>query len=491
MVIKNYLLERLSKNPQSTIFSYLDAEKVIDISMQDLMGRINALGTRLTQNKEHLPIFLLGENSVNWLLIHLTALCGAGVTAGLVKEYPASTQVPMIRNFEKGIVFYSEEYRAVALEMEKELPEFTFFCMDHPEFEVLLTEGNALINAGEHYYMDLMPQAEDLAAVQFTSGTTAGNKVVMLSQKNIAVNAKALGDRIELKSSDRSAAFLPMYHIYGCYVACYATMLAGGAVCILPNFKRLLRNLGLLKTNKIFIIPALVINILRELEQTGLTGSAATRKVFGFIPDDLLLGGAPLSAAVMHALVGFGLNPLEGYGATECTAVISANPAHAIKIGTVGRPLDGCEVKIAEDDEILVRGDTVMMGYRNDPEATDAVIYDGWFHTGDIGQLDSDGYLSIRGRKKNVIILSSGKKVFPEELEEKINRLESVEEVMVYQEGDHVIAEIYSTKSNDLVKQEVYRLNQSLSSFERIQDIRLRETPFERSSLQKIIRKRG
>ena len=213
---------------------------------------------------------------------------------------------------------------------------------------------------------------------------------------------------------------------------------------------------------------------------------------FGGNLEYIICGGAPLDARYVKEFRSFGIEILNGYGTTECSPVAAVNRNHYHKDGTVGLPLPDSEVRIAEDGEVLIRGDHVMLGYYHDEESTKAVLRDGWYATGDLGGLDEDGFLTLYGRKKNLIVLSNGENVSPEELEERLYRIDGIEEVLVSGEDGVIAAEIYASPQTEEVKKEidiaVSSLNRTLPAYKRIVRLRFRDTPFEKTTTRKIKR---
>ncbi|MBQ7222457.1 MAG: AMP-binding protein, partial [Bacteroidales bacterium] len=208
---------------------------------------------------------------------------------------------------------------------------------------------------------------------------------------------------------------------------------------------------------------------------------------FGGKLKNILCGGADLDRKYVEGMDDFGIQILVGYGITECAPLVTFNrPGHS-RPGSVGVPLNGCEVRIS-DGEILARSDSVMAGYYKDEEATAQALEGGWLHTGDLGYIDSDGYLYITGRKKNLIILSNGENVSPEELEKLVSTISGVEEVVIREEGKAITAEIYPSEGEDGIREAILQLNRTLPPYKRIQEVRFRNSPFERTTTRKIIR---
>ena len=297
----------------------------------------------------------------------------------------------------------------------------------------------------------------------FTSGTTSKSKAVMLSQNNIASNVYSMQLVENLKSGDSNLAFLPFHHIFGS--TALIVMLACGITTAFPDGLRYVaQNLKEYKISVFVGVPLLVEAIYKKVEKgiekqgkTKLVSIAKKvsnfllifnidirRKLFKSVIDELggylrfiISGGAPLDKKVAQGFNELGIDLAQGYGLTETAPVVAAENYKKVKYGSIGVPLENVEVEFENKDEngigeLKVKGPNVMLGYYENPEATKEVLKDGWFYTGDLGYMDKKGFLFITGRKKDMIVLKNGKKVFPEELETLINRLDEVSECMVY-----------------------------------------------------------
>ena len=302
-----------------------------------------------------------------------------------------------------------------------------------------------------------------MSILLFTSGTTSKSKAVMLNQNGIATNIYDMQLVEDFRSTDVNIAFLPFHHIFGS--TGMLVMLASGLKTVFPDgLKYIKQNLIEYKVSLFVGVPILIdkmySTIIKEIERQGKTKLINTaikisnfllkfhidirRLLFKQLIDQLggdmrfiISGGAPLDTKVEKWFNQIGINIVQGYGLTETSPVIAAEDFGHTRYGSVGMPMKSLEVKIDNPDsagvgEITVKGPNVMLGYYNNQEKTDEVLQDGWFHTGDLGYLDKDGFLFITGRKKDLIVLKNGKKVFPEELELLINRLDEVEECFVY-----------------------------------------------------------
>ena len=333
----------------------------------------------------------------------------------------------------------------------------------YENFWELKKQGEKLLKQGEKEYTKAKIDEDKMAILLFTSGTTSKSKAVMLSQNNIASNVYSMLLVEDLQPTDSNLAFLPYHHIFGS--TCMLVMIAAGIKTAFPDGLRYVaQNLKEYKVSVFVGVPLLIEaiykNVEKEIEKKGKTKLINTakkvsnvlrkchidvrRKVFKQVIDALgghmrfvISGGAPLDKRVAQGFTELGIEVAQGYGLTETAPVIAAENYKKKRYGSVGVPLENVEVEIVNQDangigEIRTKGPNVMLGYYENEEATKAVLKDGWFYTGDLAYFDKDGYLFLTGRQKDMIVLKNGKKVFPEELEVLVNRINIVEECMVF-----------------------------------------------------------
>ncbi|MCI0493341.1 MAG: AMP-dependent synthetase/ligase, partial [Planctomycetes bacterium] len=281
---------------------------------------------------------------------------------------------------------------------------------------------------------------DGLATILYTSGTTGRPRGVMLSQGNLASNAKATCDAYGGNSAMRRLGILPLSHIYARTCDLYTWVYAGSQLVLSESRETFQRDCQLARPTAINVVPYLYQRIADQVRTSGVADeSAEVRAVFGGRVEHLFSGGAPLAPEVEDWYAERGVVILCGYGLSESSPVISMSVPGAARRGAVGRVLPGVDVRIAEDGEILARGPNIMMGYWRDEEATAETIRDGWLHTGDLGGLDADGFLSILGRKKELIVLSTGKKAVPTRVENLLTASPLIEQAVVFGEGQSAL----------------------------------------------------
>ena len=524
-----------------------DKVSYINVTFAKLLEDINSLGAALYKNGlKGKRIAIIGKNRYEWAISHLACLLGGIVSVPLDKDLQTDElEESLIRSKADAIIFDEKLLEKVSNIKEKGKTSITqFICMsDSDNFESvkkLLNEGKDLILKGEREYIDCEVDSYGMSILLFTSGTTAKSKAVMLSQYGIATNVYDMQIVESFYDTDTNIAFLPYHHIFGS--TAMIVMLSCGTRTVFPDGLRYIKQNLIEYGVSVFVgVPLLIDkmyeNIEKEIEKQGKTKliNFATkvtnillkfhidirRKVFKQIIDGLggkmrfiIAGGAPFDSKIERKFNNFGIHIVQGYGLTETSPVISAENDKYGKYGSVGIPMKNVEVKIVDKDEngigeITVKGPNVMLGYYENEEATKEVLIDGWFHTGDLGYIDEEGFLFITGRKKDMIVLKNGKKVFPEELETLINRNEEIEESFVYGKVDkedeskikvavkvvynkEIVKEKYGDieyeKLYDIIWNKIKEVNKTLPRYKYITNMILTEEPLIKTTTHKIKR---
>ena len=447
-----------------------------NITYKKLLEEINHLGTKLyDMGLKNKRMAVLGRNRYEWALGHLTNLLGGIVSVPLDKDLQIDElENSLIRSKADSIIFdekYIEKIEEIKKRNNTNLKEY--ICMSklpgYNDIHTLKEEGKKLLEEGNKEYISAKINENEMNILLFTSGTTSQSKAVMLSQKNIASNVYAM-QRVEgIYETDSNLAFLPFHHIFGS--TCMIMMLACGVRTSFPDGLRYVaQNLKEYEVSVFVGVPLLVEaiynKVLKEIEKQGKTKLIKTatkisntllkfhidirRKLFKQIIDNLggkmrfvISGGAPLDPKIEKGFIDFGIRMVQGYGLTETAPVIAAENDFKTRIGSIGVPMENITLEIANKDEkgigeIRVKGPNVMLGYYENEEETNKVLKDGWFYTGDLGYIDKDGYIFITGREKNLIVLKNGKKIFPEEIETLVNRIDLVEECFVFGLPDEI-----------------------------------------------------
>lgn len=441
-----------------------------NITYKTFLEQINSLGTKLYEmGLKNKRIAVVGRNRYEWVLAHLSNLLGGIISVPLDKDLPIDELESSLIRSKADAVFFDEKYiekiEEIKARNNTNLKEY--ICMSklagYKDIHTLKDEGKKLLDEGNKEYISAKINENEMNILLFTSGTTSKSKAVMLSQKNIASNVYAM-QRVEgIYDTDSNLAFLPFHHIFGS--TAMIMMLACGVRTSFPDGLRYVaQNLKEYEVSVFVGVPLLVEaiynKVVKEIEKQGKTKliKIATkisnfllkfhidirRKLFKQIINQLggkmrfvVSGGAPLDPKVEEGFIDLGIRVVQGYGLTETAPVICAENDFKTRIGSIGVPMENDTVEIVNKDEngigeLRVKGPNVMLGYYENEEETNKVLKDGWFYTGDLGYMDKDGFIFITGRQKNMIVLKNGKKVFPEEMETLVNRIDLVEECMVF-----------------------------------------------------------
>jgi long-chain acyl-CoA synthetase len=405
---------------------------------------------------------LLSENRVEWLVADMGLLAAAAVNVPPHAPLPARQVQFQLSDAGVSWLFVStREQLDKVRSVRAELPALRgIVVFDRGPFEGdvvswagFLQRGRAALPrlAAEVARREAALGADDLATIMYTSGTTGNPKGVMLTHGNLLSNAVASVEVAGRRPDDVLLSWLPYSHIYARTVDHYANQVSATLVCLAESQETLVLNLAETQPTHLTSVPRFYEKVYGavatpDAKETG----RRLRAVFGPRIDYLMSGGAPLPKSVAEAYQAAGLLVLQGYGLTESSPVISCNTRRAHKLDTVGRPIPGAEVRIADDGEVLARGPLVMKGYWNNPRATAEAIRDGWLHTGDLGSLDADGFLSITGRKKELMVLSSGKKIVPSEVEGCLLADPCFDQVVVYGEGRNFLTALVVPRWDNL-----------------------------------------
>ena len=447
-----------------------------NITYKMLLEQINALGTKLyDMGLKNTRIAILGRNRYEWALGHLTSLLGGIVSIPLDKDLQIDELESSLMRSKADAIYFDEKYieKIEEIKNRNNTNVKEYICMSklagYKDINTLKEEGQKLLEEGNKEYISAKIDENAMNILLFTSGTTSKSKAVMLSQKNIASNVYAMQRVEDIRSTDSNLAFLPMHHIFGS--TCLIVMLACGARTSFPDGLRYVaQNLKEYEVSVFVGVPLLVEaiynKVVKEIDKQGKTKLIKNairvsnfllkfhidirRKLFKQLIDQLggkmrfvISGGAPLDPKIQKGFIDLGINVAQGYGLTETSPVIAAENMYKSRTGSIGIPMENVTVEIVNKDdngigELRAKGPNVMLGYYENEEETNKVLKDGWFYTGDLGYIDKDGFIFITGRQKNMIVLKNGKKIFPEEIETLVNRIDLIDECMVFGMPDEV-----------------------------------------------------
>ena len=552
------LVEEAAQNfSDSTAISYKEKywdKEVRKVSFTQWRDDVRNLGTALIANglrEENIAI--VGENSYGWCCSFFAVMAIGSVTVPVDKELPVEDIDGIITTTGCKAVIFGKSAEAkvkeilrnggfksveilISVAAESSVATADLAGKKLNTLAQLQERGEQLYKDGDNSYYDYKIDTNRLASIVFTSGTTGKGKGVMLSQANIGLDM-TLG-MYNFDITRKTLHVLPPHHTFGSTVNYVGHLSQGCEVYISSGLKHVSEEIKEQQPTHLILVPAFLEAMNKKIwataRKTGKEGllkmmmkvSDLLRKVgidvrrklfssvlsaFGGKLELVICGGAKLDEDIIRTFDSLGITILNGYGITECAPLISANRNKYRKPGSVGTPILACRVKIDNPDEngegeICVKGPNVMLGYYNNPEATAEVFdKDGFFHTGDYGKLDEEGWIYITGRKKNLIILSNGKNVYPEEIEADLQKVEGVSEVVVYAGESRVqkdkitiVAEIYPDVElladkgvSDLqayFEGQVRILNAKMPSYKAVKHVKLRNVEFQKNTSRKITR---
>ena len=511
--LKEMIKSRAGDTPGDVCFSFTDDNgNLVEKTCYDFNREIDALGTYLYSEGFHdKNIAIIGENSYDWLVCFFAIANGGNVAVPIDKDQPEDMALTLLKQSDCEAVIIAGNYTKF-----KEPPKGVKLY-NMAEMAGYMAKGTHLISSGDTSFIDYQIDPDRLSAIFFTSGTTGISKGVMLSQKNMASDINSACKNFILDGD--SLSVLPFHHTFGLITAIFMVFNYRRSTYINRSLKYLLKELSVVRPQTLFLVPLFVENFYKRIIQTAkkqgkekMLKTAMKNseillkfgldfrekffkdilKTFGGNLEFIICGGAPLNEHYVKAFRAFGIEILNGYGITECSPVLSVNRNHYHRDGSVGQILDGVDVRISEDDEIVVKGDNVMMGYYKDNISTAQAFIEGWYRTGDLGRIDDDGFLYITGREKNLIILSNGENVSPEELELLVGVIPGVCETVVYSDEKGIVAEIFPDEdylnNQPHFDAKIAEVNKKLPVFKRINTVKLRSTEFPKNSSKKILR---
>ncbi len=529
-------------------------EPYTKITYKQAFADVNGLGTALiNRGLKGKRIGIIGETCYQWESSYLAVLNGTGVVVPLDKELGARELEQLVIDAEVSAIIFDKKHENIFKEMKAggntglELL-ISFTAEEHNEdvlsWKKLIEEGKNLVAQGDRQFLDAEIYGDEMSILLYTSGTTGIAKGVMLSHYNLAFDLMTAPTILKVNDWDIFFSVLPVHHTYECTCAFLMPLYKGAAIAYCQGLKYITKNMEEVKPTMILGVPVLIETLYKKIwknvkakgkEKTLRRLLAANRKtkklgldiskpftkeilqVFGGRMRVIISGGAAINPEVLQFFNDIGITAVQGCGLTECSPMTCLNPdvEKDMRNASAGHLLPGMEVKIADKDEdgigeICYKGPNVMLGYYKNPQATEEVLKDGWFHTGDLGYVDEDNFIYITGRKKNVIITKNGKNVFPEEIEYYLSNVPYIAESMVWgEEGEdgtndtsivatvtldveevtEKLGENYTEEAaRGLVWEEVDKINEELPYYKKIKKLNIRKEDFEKTTGKKIKR---
>lgn len=546
---KEFILEKFDSKGKYTSINYEQFGK-------DVIGFGTALTRKLKLDK-NARILIISETTYQWYVTYMATLCGNCLAVPTDKELPDNELENVVRRSRADVIVYSEKKEDSIKKIMEKVPEVKFFVKMYSEegineknvgMSYLIEEGRTLVANGDDSYskVDIVP--DEFKVLLFTSGTTSNSKGVMLSSRNLAENINAVSAYVKLYPTDRFFSVLPLHHTYESTIGFLIPMANGCSIAVCQGLKHIVPNLKETNPTALLAVPLLIENLYRKInanikksKKEGLVNSMihvtnalkvvgvdVKRKVFAEIHENLggklriiVSAAAPIDAKVGKWVEDIGIMFLQGYGLTETAPISALTPEFQPKVGSAGKAVFQAELKIDSpnengEGEVLIKTPTLMLGYYEDEEATKEAIeiIDGqrWFHSGDVGYLDKDGFLYITGRCKNVIVTQNGKNIYPEEIELLLGQIPEIKECMVYGKEapkedankELIISakvipnieeieakygkDVSEEKIKEIIWEKIKEVNKSLTSYKAVKNLEIKHDEFEKTTTMKIKR---
>ena len=436
-----------------------------EITHNEVRKMVDGLGTKLIDmGLKDKRIAVIGENRYEWEIAYLSIVCGTGTVVPLDKSLPENELESLIERSKAEAIICSQKY----VEILKKTKLKYIISMDLEKDndgiisqKRLISEGIQLVKSGNTSFINAKIDNEKMSIMLFTSGTTSISKAVALSHKNICSNLMDISSILDVNSSDVFLSFLPLHHVFECTVGFLFSLYVGAETVFCDGIRHIPENLAEYKVSVMASVPAIyerlfkiikkhlekqgkVEQILEDEEKYKDSSMEKKKEVFKEIHDLLggniklfISGAASLEPSIEEKFRRLGFNMVQGYGLTETSPVVAMGNKKYHKTGSIGKCVPSDEVKLLDVNkdgigELAVKGPNVMLEYYENKEATEKVLKNGWFQTGDLARIDEEGYIFICGRKKSVIVLKNGKNIFPEEMETLINKEDGVEESFIF-----------------------------------------------------------
>lgn len=515
---------------------------------KEIRDMINDLGTALINlGLKGKRIAVIGENRYEWEIAYLSIVCGTGIVVPLDKSLPANELELLIERSDVEAIFYTKKYSDIIqnIKFSEKNKLKHLISMDNDENcegiysqKELIREGKKLIEEGNNEFLNAKINPKEMEIMLFTSGTTSKSKVVALSHENICTNLMDIGSVLDVTQDDVFLSILPIHHVFECTVGFLFSLYKGAETVFCDGLRHIVENLNEYHVTVMACVPGIYERIFmmirKKLEKQGKleeileneekyknSSMQKKKEVFKEIHDMLggkikllISGAAALDKTIEEKYRLLGLNLVQGYGLTETSPVVAVGTNKNYKLGSIGKTVPSVEAKLVDvnDDgigELVVRGSSVMLGYYENEKVNKKSLQDGWFYTGDLAKIDEEGYIFICGRKKSVIVLKNGKNIFPEEMENLVNKIEGIKESFIFgkiQSNDEnnikinvkivfdrdVIKDVYKVeKDEDIYKvlsKKIKEVNQTMPSYKAIRGMTLTEEPLIKTTTNKIKR---
>ena len=542
---KEFILEKFDPKGKYEEISYEQFGK-------DVIGFGTALN-RVLKLENRPRIMILSETTYDWYVSYVTLLCGDAIAIPTDKELPENELENVVKRSKADAIIYSEKKADSVKKIMEKFPQVKYFIKMYSEdglqnktvgMQYLINEGTKFVNSGDDYFAKVETDPDEFKVLLFTSGTTSNAKGVMLTSRNLAENINAATAYAKVYPEDRFFSVLPLHHTYESTIGFLLPMAGGSSIAVCQGLKHIVPNMLESKPSVLISVPLLIENLYKKINASikkagkdGLVGSMlhitnalklvgvdVKRKVFSDIYENLggnlrfiVSAAAPIDAKIGKWVEDIGITFLQGYGLTETAPIAALTPEYQPKVGSAGKAIPKGEIRIEDpnedgEGEVLIKTPTLMIGYYEDEKATNEVIevIDGerWFHSGDIGYLDKDGFLYITGRSKNVIVTQNGKNIYPEEIELLLAQVPEIKECMVYGKQDEkdptnkeliisakvipnldkIGEDLTDEEIREIIWPKIKEVNKKLTSYKAIKNLEIKHDEFEKTTTMKIKR---
>ena len=507
---------------------------------EEVKNDIYALGTELIENGlTNKRIAVIGKNSYKWAISYLASSI-VGVVVPIDKELHSDDVINFMNVAEcECVLGDGKNLKTITENIEKLNNKKTIFVDFEKSFEHYLEAGRTLLEKENTKFEEIKINPDEMKILLFTSGTTGNAKGVCLSQKNICSNILSIYGIVKVKRSDLFFSILPLHHTYECTIGFLLPLYSGASICYCDGLRYISKNMLEYHPSVILCVPLLLESMYKKIMKSlkkslpekytkdgenpidklpFILRKIVSRKVKNTLGGRLrvfIVGAAAVNPEIANTFDKLKLNSLQGYGLTECAPLVAGNTDFFKRNDSAGLPIPTVEYKIDNPNqegvgEIIVKGPNIMLGYYNMPEETEKVLKDGWFHTGDLGKIDENGFLYITGRCKSVIVTKNGKNIYPEEIESYLNESPLISESLVigiHKENDdetYVNAQIFPNKEaiteylkgtvptkeevKKVISDVIANVNSKIPNYKHIKDFAIRDSEFEKTTTQKVKR---
>lgn len=524
--LKELLNSSYQLYPNHLAFKYKAADRstIVTKTYTNLKQDVDALGTSLLHlGLKNKKIIVISNNRYEWCVSYLATVNGVGTIVPFDRLLPEEELINLVKKTNPSCILFEEKFTSLLESLKEQLPQIEYLIsFEQAEdsasvlsYSLLIEKGKQLLQQGYTDYVTALIDDDSPTTMIYTSGTTSTSKAVLLTPKNIAFDIVACAQVVKYYDTDTLLSFLPIHHTFECTATFLLGLYSGSCIAFCDGMKSIVPNLKEYEVSVFLAVPLVLETIYKSIMKASQDKKIPPTAILKNLAPNLrlfIVGAASIDKEIVIGFNQLGIKAYQGYGLTEASPVVSVENDSFRKPGSIGRLLPGIQGKIVDPDEegigeIVIKSPTVMLGYCNNPEATNEVLKDRWLYTGDLGYFDEEDNLYITGRKKSVIVLKNGKNVFPEEIESVINNCPYILESFVYStkrktDSEQLCAKIvynqdyftekYGTiteeQKREIIHQYLKEVNKTLPLYKYIRDFSLTTEPLIKTTTNKIKR---